>query len=236
MNEQISIVEVFKLFLFYLWRIVLAAIAGAVIAYCISSYYIMPTYTSRGSLYINNNSIKNSQNVNLTDLATSQQLAFTCIELLTSDTYLSKIQESTGLPYTVQQINSMVVLESLNETEIIEIKAKTYYPEHSQIIVNAILNNASDEIIRVVGGGHIKVVDGATFPLRPSSPNIPRNVILGFIFGGLLSMVLIFLMDSLDGRIKIEADLMVVKELPLLGVIPDIEYIRAEEEKKNGRK
>ncbi|MGN1059247.1 MAG: YveK family protein [Clostridia bacterium] len=235
MNEQISIIEIFKLFLFYWWRIALTAIAGAVIAYCISSYYIMPTYTSRGSLYINNNSIKNSQNVNLSDLATSQQLAFTCIELLTSDTYLSQIQEYTGLPYTAQQIKSMVVLNSLNETEIIEIKASTYYPEHSQIIVDAILNNASDEIIRVVGGGNIKVVDAATFPLHPSSPNIPRNVIIGFAIGGLFSMVLIFLLDVFDGRIKIEADLMEVKELPLLGVIPDIEYIRAEE-KKNGRK
>ena len=81
MSERISVVEILKLFLFHWWRIALAAVAGAVIAYGISAYYIIPTYTSRGSLYVNNNAMQRSQNVNLTDIATSQQLALTCIEL-----------------------------------------------------------------------------------------------------------------------------------------------------------
>ncbi len=232
MNERINLIEVFRLFLFHWWKIALSAILAALLAYGLTTYYIMPIYTSRGSLYVNNNNSK-SPTVNLADIASSQQLAYTCIELLTSDTFLSKVQEYSGLPYTTRDIKRMLTLSPLNETEIIEITANTGNPEHSQMLVNAVLDNAYDEIIRVVGGGNVKIIDSANLPKAPSSPNVYRNVVLGFLLGAFLCMLLIFLIDVFDSRIKIESDLMDVKDLPLIGVIPDMNYLRTEV-KKNG--
>lgn len=232
MNERINLIEVFRLFLFHWWKIALLAILSALLAYGLTTYYIMPIYTSRGSLYVNNNNSK-SPTVNLADIASSQQLAYTCIELLTSDTFLSKVQEYSGLPYTTRDIKRMLTLSPLNETEIIEITANTGNPEHSQMLVNAVLDNAYDEIIRVVGGGNVKIIDSANLPKAPSSPNVYRNVVLGFLLGAFLCMLLIFLIDVFDSRIKIESDLMDVKDLPLIGVIPDMNYLRTEV-KKNG--
>lgn len=232
MNERINLIEVFRLFLFHWWKIALSAILAALLAYGLTTYYIMPIYTSRGSLYVNNNNSK-TPTVNLADIASSQQLAYTCIELLTSDTFLSKVQEYSGLPYTTRDIKRMLTLSPLNETEIIEITANTGNPEHSQMLVNAVLDNAYDEIIRVVGGGNVKIIDSANLPKAPSSPNVYRNVVLGFLLGAFLCMLLIFLIDVFDSRIKIESDLMDVKDLPLIGVIPDMNYLRTEV-KKNG--
>ena len=232
MNERINLVEVFRLFLFHWWKIALSAILAALLAYGLTTYYIMPIYTSRGSLYVNNNNSK-TPTVNLADIASSQQLAYTCIELLTSDTFLSKVQEYSGLPYTTREIKRMLNLSPLNETEIIEITANTGNPEHSQMLVNAVLDNAYDEIIRVVGGGNVKIIDSANLPKAPSSPNVYRNVVLGFLLGAFLCMLIIFLIDVIDSRIKIESDLMDVKDLPLIGVIPDMNYLRTEV-KKNG--
>lgn len=235
MNEQISIVEVFKLFLFHWWRIVLAALAGAILAYGISVYYIMPVYVSRGSLYVNNNTMQRSQNVNLADLATSQQMALTCIELLSSDTFLKQVQEDSRLPYTIQQLKSMLSMKQLNGTEIIEIHASSYDPKHSKILVDSVLEDAQQEIIRIIQAGNVKVVDTATMPTKPSSPNVVQNIVIGFLFGAIVCMVLVFLIDVFDSRVKTEGDLMDVRELPLLGVVPDIDYTRSEE-KKDGKK
>ncbi len=235
MNEQISIVEVFKLFLFHWWRIVLAALAGAVLAYGISVYYIMPTYVSRGSLYVNNNTMQRSQNVNLSDIATSQQLALTCIELLSSDTFLKQVQEDSLLPYSTSQLKGMLSMKQLNGTEIIEIHASSYDPKHSQILVDAVLEDAQEEIIRIIQAGNVKVVDAATLPTAPSSPNVVQNVVVGFLFGAVICMLLVFLIDVFDNRIKTEGDLIEVQELPILGVVPDIDYTRVEE-KKDGKK
>lgn len=235
MSERISVVEICKLFLFHWWRIAIAAVVGALIAYGISSYYIIPTYTSRGSLYVNNNTIQRTQNVNITDIATSQQLALTCIELLTSDTFMESVQEDSKLPYTPSQIKAMISLTPMNETEIIEIRVNSHDPKHSQILVNAVLRGAQEEIIRIIQAGNVKIVDEATLAQHPSSPNVVKNVAIGFLVGVALSMLLVFLIDVFDSRIKIEGDLMEVRELPLLGIIPDIDYTRLEE-KKNEKK
>ncbi len=235
MSERISVVEIAKLFLFHWWRIALAAVAGAVLAFGISTQYIEPTYTSRGSLYVNNNTLQRSQNVNLTDIATSQQLALTCIPILTSDTFLTSVKEASGLPYSVGQIKGMLTLTPLNETEILEVRVKSHDKEHSYILVDAVLEGAQKQILSIVEAGNVKVVDKATKPKAPSSPNHVQNVAVGFLAGAALSMLLVFLLDVFDSRVKVEGDMMEVRELPLLGVIPDIDYTRLEE-KKNGKK
>ena len=232
-NKQVSLLELFSLCLSHWWKIAISAIAGAVVAFFITENFIMPTYVSRGSMYVNNNNgaIQTTQNVNLSDIATSQQLAFTVIELLTSDTFLTYVQEVSGLPYTTNQLKSMVTMEPLNETEFVEVVATTLYPEHSQKLVDTILHSAFNEIHRVIGGGNVKVIDEATLPQYPSSPSTTRNVVLGFLIGAFLCIAVIFLINMFDRRIKTEVDLMEVCDLPLLGVIPDLDNIRAGEKK-----
>ena len=65
LNGQISVVELVKLFLFHWWRIVIVAVVGTLVALGVTVYFIAPTYTSRGSLYVNNNTIQNNPNVSV---------------------------------------------------------------------------------------------------------------------------------------------------------------------------
>ena len=231
MLEQINILDIIKLFLRNWWKIATTAILGAVIAFFVTVYGMTPIYTSRGSLYVNNNNTTISQNVNLSDLATAQQLAYTYVELLSSDTFMSQVLSYSQLPYTAAQLKGMVSMAPLNETEIIEIKAVSYYPEHSQAIVDSVLKNAQDEIMRVIQAGSITVVDQATLPLSPSSPSKKRNVAIGFMLGALFTMFILFIVDVFDTRIKSEKDLRKVREFPLLGVIPQIQATIVEESK-----
>jgi len=235
LKEQIDIVKVVRLLLFNWWRIVLVAIAGAIVAFCYTTYFIPPSYTARGSLYVSNNQNSTHTNVNLADLASSQQLAFTCIELLTSDTFLTKVVDESALPYAPEKLKTMISIKPMNETEVIEIKAVSHVPTHSQVIVNTMLKYASDEIIRVVGGGNIKVVDEAIRPEQQSNLDVSRNAILGFLFGAILCMVIIFIIDACDTQIKCAEDLIEVSKLPLLGMIPNIEPEEVEK-KKNEKK
>ncbi len=236
-KDQITLMDLFTLFLKHWWKVLIVAVTSAVIFYFFTAYFIMPTYQSRGSIYVNNNNGTQiaEQYVNLADLATSQQLAFTVIEILTSDTFLEYVQEESGLSYTPAEIKSMIKLEPLNETEIVEVSAITYDPEHSKELVHAVLHNALDEIHRVIGGGNVKIIDEATFAPNPVAPNKAQNAALGFIIGAVLSFLFIFVLNMFDIRIKDNSDLMEIKELPLLGVIPDGDLVRAEVKKNEKR-
>ncbi len=222
METEINLLETIKLFLKNWWKIAISAILGAVLAFFLSTQYMTPLYTARGSLYVKGSDAL-SQSVTINDLLSRQQLAFMYAELLSSDTFMEEVRESSGLrQYTAPQIKSMIRMAPLNETEILEIVAVSVRPEYAQILVNTVLENAQDEIMRVTEVGNVSIVDEAKLPEAPSSPNVSRNTVLGFMLCAILCMAVIFMVDFFDTRIKTEEDIIRVKKLPLLGVIPEL--------------
>ncbi len=68
----------------------------------------------------------------------------------------------------------------------------------------------------------VTTLDEAEVPQSPSSPNIRRNVLLGFIAGAGLMVVLMVVVEVLDDRVqetKISKELM---GLTLPSIVPDI--------------
>jgi len=67
---------------------------------------------------------------------------------------------------------------------------------------------------------NIRVVDRARVPVRPSSPNKKRNLILALILGLGGGVGLAFLFDFLDNSVKTSEDVERYAGLPTLGVVP----------------
>ncbi|MBQ9915507.1 MAG: hypothetical protein IJO50_05110 [Clostridia bacterium] len=225
MKKQLDLLDTLKLFFAHWKAILISAMISALLFFSYSSFLMAPTYVSKGSLYVNSTP-RVTNYVNLTDMATSLQLALTYVELLHSETFCTTIREDANLPYTNRQIKGMYNIEIQNDSQIMTVQAVGRSPEEASGLVGSILNNAQGEIDRVVKGGVVSVVDEASVPTGPSSPNVPRNTILGFMFGALVCAGVIFLIHLLDKRVKNESDLMSVRELHLLGVIPDADMLR----------
>jgi succinoglycan biosynthesis transport protein ExoP len=67
---------------------------------------------------------------------------------------------------------------------------------------------------------NIRVVDRARVPVRPSSPNKKRNLILALVLGLSGGIGLAFLFDVLDNSVKTSEDVERYAGLPTLGVVP----------------
>jgi succinoglycan biosynthesis transport protein ExoP len=67
---------------------------------------------------------------------------------------------------------------------------------------------------------NIRVVDRARVPVRPSSPNKKRNLILALLLGLGGGVGLAFLFDLLDNSVKTSEDVERYGGLPTLGVVP----------------
>ncbi|MGR1496595.1 capsular biosynthesis protein CpsC, partial [Streptococcus agalactiae] len=59
-------------------------------------------------------------------------------------------------------------------------------------------------------------------PKAPSSPNIKKNVLIGFIVGAGLSTIVLVIMGILDDRVNTEEDIEKVLGLTSLGIVPDL--------------
>ena len=73
-----------------------------------------------------------------------------------------------------------------------------------------------------VATGNIRVVDVAEVPARPSSPNLPSNVMLSLLVGLALGMALAFVFEFLDDSVKNAEEMEASSRLPCLGVIPTL--------------
>ena len=222
-TNEISLQEIFMILWSKVLVIVLCTIIGGVAAFGISAFVIDPTYTSRISMYVNNNANADSTVANINDINASQKLVSTYIEILKSDNVLQKVAEVTELSYTPSEMRKMMSASSVNGTEIFEVKVTTKDPEEAALIANTIAELAPEEIIRVVKAGSVELIDQAVPAKVPSSPNIILNTIIGLMLGGVLSVLGVLVAAMLDNRVKDEDDLKKHYDIPVLGAIPDLE-------------
>jgi capsular exopolysaccharide synthesis family protein len=83
---------------------------------------------------------------------------------------------------------------------------------------------------------NIRVVDRARMPVRPSSPNKKRNLILALILGLGGGVGLAFLFDFLDNSVKTSEDVERYAGLPTLGVVPKFSLEGANKAYSYGRR
>jgi capsular exopolysaccharide synthesis family protein len=69
--------------------------------------------------------------------------------------------------------------------------------------------------------GNVQVAQAASAPTSASSPRVSRNTFLGGVVGLLLGLIVAFLLERFDRRIREPKDLEAIYRLPLLGVVPE---------------
>lgn len=225
MEEQeleVSLQEIIMVLWHKAWLIVLCLVMGGGVGFGMSRYLIDPTYSSRVSMYVNNNKDRGDTALNINDLNASQKLVTTYIEILKSEVVLGEVIQQMGLDYTPKELREMISARSVNGTEILEVIVTSKNPEEAVAIANKMAEVAPPQIIRVVQAGDVQLIDEAVVNLKPVAPNTKLNTLIGAIMGIVLAIGVILVLAMLDISVKSEEDLNKHYDLPILGVIPDL--------------
>jgi succinoglycan biosynthesis transport protein ExoP len=67
---------------------------------------------------------------------------------------------------------------------------------------------------------NVSIIDTAEVPIKPTSPNMTRNMVIGLIVGVALAAFAVFIKDQFDDSIRLPEDIEYKLGLTLLGVIP----------------
>lgn len=112
------------------------------------------------------------------------------------------------------QMNSSAVLYNGLKVEI----------QNKKTVLDSLLRRESETGVEARLKGlrtsNIRIVDRARVPVRPSSPNKKRNLILALMLGLGGGVALAFLFDFLDNSVKTSEDVERYAGLPTLGVVP----------------
>ena len=226
-NQAVEI-DVFAM-LKTLWKrkfsIVLVALVFAIAAFGYSAFLAKKEYQSTSRIYVVSRQNQDNNALTNSDLQAGSYLVKDYREIILSQNVLSQAIEELKLDMTPAEFSKKISVSVPTDTRILSITAKDGNPKEAARIANGLRNVAAEKIIAVTKVSDVTTLDEAEVPQSPSSPNIRRNVLLGFIAGAGLMVVLMVVVEVLDDRVKRPEDIEELMGLTLLGIVPDIKKL-----------
>ena len=226
-NEEIEINlgRVFSAVMGRAWLVAIVAVICAVVTFAGTFFFITPQYESAAMFYVNNSNLSlgdTSLSISSGDLTTSRNLVDSYIVILNTRETLVDVIDYAGASRTYKELREMIAAEAVNETELFRVTVTSPDPNEAERLANAIAYILPKRIGTIIDGTSARVADAAIVPTRPSSPSYPKNTVIGFLLGFVLSVGVIALREIFDTTIRGEEDITQSCKHPILAAVPDM--------------
>ncbi|AVD74347.1 capsular polysaccharide biosynthesis protein [Streptococcus pneumoniae] len=230
MKEQNTIeIDVFQLFK-TLWKrklmILIVALVTGTGAFAYSTFIVKPEYTSTTRIYVVNRNQGDKPGLTNQDLQAGTYLVKDYREIILSQDALEKVATNLKLDMPAKTLASKVQVAVPADTRIVSISVKDKQPEEASRIANSLREVAAEKIVAVTRVSDVTTLEEARPATTPSSPNVRRNSLFGFLGGAVVTVIAVLLIELLDTRVKRPEDVEDVLKIPLLGLVPDFDKIK----------
>ena len=230
MKEQNMMeIDVFHL-LKILWKrkllIVLVAFVTGAVAFAYSSFIVKPEFTSTTRIYVVNRNQGDKPGLTNQDLQAGSYLVKDYREIILSQDVLEKVATDLKLELPPKGLASKIKVTVPVDTRIVSISVTDRAPEEASRIANSLREVAAQKIISVTRVSDVTTLEEARPATSPSSPNIRRNTMIGFLAGAVVMVVTVLLVELLDTRVKRPEDIEDVMQIALLGVVPNLDKLK----------
>lgn len=215
---EVDVKELFFLLLHRAWIIILVGILGAVTAGAFSKYLITPVYTSSTKVYVINRQDENR--VTYADIQTGTQLTKDYFILVKSRPVTEQVITNLELDMTNEELASIIRVNTPEDTRILEIVVEHQDPVMAKLLADTVAEVSAERMVNVMEMEKVNVVEQGNLPLRPSSPNIMKNTLLGGLIGVFAVSFTIILVYLLNDSIKTSEDIEKYLGITTLGTIP----------------
>ena len=134
------------------------------------------------------------------------------------DQYLAAMQREQLLSSAFEKQKQEA--NKLNESGIEYSVLKRDAESNRQLYENLLQRLKEAGVSAGLRSSNIRVVDVARTPTSPVTPNVPRNLMIGLLFGLAAGIGLAFVLDSLDTTVRSMEEVSAISMLPALGTIP----------------
>ena len=236
-NQQNDVIDLKELFFAYVkkwWLILIGAVAGAAIAFSVSSFLVTSKYESTAMLYVLS---KTTSVTSMADFQLGDALAGDFSVIAKSnpviDQAISQIKEKTGKTYKREEILGMLSVNN-QETRILEIKATSPDPEEASLVANSVADATKEQMANITKTDPPTTVEDAEPAKNPVSPNIVSNTEKGFLLGIVLILAILTIQTVMNDNIKTPEDVENYLGLNTLVVVPDFGKKSRKEKKRKG--
>lgn len=224
LGSEVSVIDIINMMLTFWWFIIIFAILVGGATYTYFKISSVPEYKSTAKVYVNTEAQQTSTDVNANALTGAANLLPTYIDVLQSKEFLTQVSDDLDNRYEISDIESMLKLEGITDTNIISITVTNEDAHVAYLVCSSVVNNAPTEISRVFGGGSTKLTEYPEEADEPEKLHTTRNAAIGLAIGAIIAMLIIFLVNLFDTRVKSKDELIAKYGLPIIGEIPSLDY------------
>lgn len=226
MEEQvISISEIFEALKKRWILIVSITLVATLISGVLSFFVIKPTYETSTKVFIGKEE-SNQEGYNTNDIQMYQKLLQTYAETIkTNEVVQAAINSTNNTDLTVPAVKGALTVTPVSDTQILQIKYQNKNPEVAKEILEGITNEFVILAKELVPNGNVRVIEAVQLPENPVAPNKKMNVAIAFLLGLMVSVGLVFLIEYLDNTFKNKEELERELDIPVVGIIPEVEEV-----------
>lgn len=222
---EISFKDILRIIKKNLALVIVVSLLFASVSYFVTTLFIKKTYTSSVKLYVSADYMDNNANEDLSTYNYTSKLVATYMEMLDTNKFYTAVSEQLDGKYTPSLLANAITFSNVENTEVFMAKVVFGDPSEAKNIADAVAAVAPETISELlVNNYQLKIVDEATVPKQPTSPNVLKNVLFAFLGGMVLTLVIAFVRDFLDVKVKYDDEMSMVCGVPILSVVPDFEY------------
>lgn len=224
-NDEIELSELFKILKQNIKLIVIVSLIFTVGGFLFTKFFIKPQYQSQATLIVNNRRDENS-NITTDEMNTARNLAGVYSIIIKSDSVLSQVIDNLNLDLEAEALSKKITVAAVDNTQVMRITVKDGNAQRAQEIASELVKVSPEFIVEMVEAGSVKVISDAKLNEHRVSPNLKMNVLVSFVLGMMLSVGYILVTHMLDRTFKSESDIQQILEIPVLGIIPNVDSVR----------
>lgn len=147
------------------------------------------------------------------------QLVNTYSEIVKSPRIIDKVSKKLERAYSTSELSSMVSVSNQAESQLLNIAVDSKSKNDSEHIANTVAQVFSEEVPDIMNVDNVSILSEANDTAKQVAPKKGINLLVGLVGGFLIALIIIFIKEILDKRIKSEEDVENELNIPVLGSI-----------------
>ncbi|WP_239732587.1 Wzz/FepE/Etk N-terminal domain-containing protein [Mammaliicoccus sp. E-M25] len=217
MEETIDLSKLFTILKKNMKYLIILPIVFLVLSMVITFIFMTPKYSSSTQVLVNQKETDNQMMAQ--QVQSDLQLVNTYSEIIKSPRILDKASKNLKGKYTRNELSEMLTVNNQAESKILNITVENESRENAGKVANEIANVFSKDVKDIMNVDNVTILSKADNNGNKVSPKPLINAVVGVFLGLIVALIIIFLKELLDKRIKTEADVEEQLNIPVLGTI-----------------
>jgi len=202
--------------------VVILTILGAMAGYFVSEYVIDKKYEASAMMIVSstNTGSETGTQMTINDYNLNTKLVNSYSVLCKSEKVLKQVQDKLAINSDLKNLSEMIAVSAQSDTDIINISVTDTSPQFAQEVANTLVDVFQQEVMNIMKMDNVQVIDYASVPTEPVSPNVTLNTAVAGLIGLILSLIIAVLRYILDDTIKDADSITEIMDVPVIGSIP----------------